>query len=340
MMYDYKAEGALPDNEQIKRIFPIAEEKLKQYTNIQVALSGGSDSDIMLDIIEKCRQPHNNIYYVYYNAGLDFDATKRHLKYLEDKYNINIMFMAPKKSIPTTCREIGQPFLSKKISNYIERLQKHGFEWEDSPTEVLLQKYSRCESALKWFSNGWGENSQFNIEKRKWLREYMLANPPTFKISDKCCDFAKKHVAKEFHKTYSVDLECTGIRKAEGGRRATSFTSCFSEEKGDIIATFRPVFFFKKEDKAVYKRFFGLTYSDCYEKYGMNRTGCVGCPFGKDFEEELEIVRKNEPKFYQAIQKIFKDAYEYQRGYYKFRDEMDAKVRQEKMEAAQREMNK
>ena len=49
-MYDYMAEGALPDNEAIKRAFVITEEKLKKYTRIQVALSGGSDSDTIAAI--------------------------------------------------------------------------------------------------------------------------------------------------------------------------------------------------------------------------------------------------------------------------------------------------
>lgn len=122
MMYDYLAEGALPNNEAIKRAFVITEEKLKKYKKIQVALSGGSDSDIMLDIIEKCRQPDNEIYYVFYNTGLDFDATRAHIKYLEEHYGITIIRQSPKKSIPATCREHGQPFLSKKISDYIGRL--------------------------------------------------------------------------------------------------------------------------------------------------------------------------------------------------------------------------
>ena len=324
-MYDYMAEGALPDNEAIKRAFVITEEKLKKYTRIQVALSGGSDSDTMLDIIEKCRQPHNEVYYVFYNTGLDFDATKAHIKYLEEKYGIVIARQAPKKTIPGTCKTDGQPFLSKKISDYIGRLQKHGFQWEDEPLDVLTKKYSNCLTALKWWCNEWGENSQFNIERRKWLKEFMVANPPTFNISAKCCDHAKKNVAKDFHKQFKIELECTGVRKAEGGARATAYKSCFTEKNKEDIATYRPLYYFTKEDKAVYKRFFGLRYSDCYEVYGMERTGCPACPFSGHFDEEREIIRKFEPKFSKAVDNIFGDAFEYQRAYYKFRDEMNAK---------------
>jgi 3'-phosphoadenosine 5'-phosphosulfate sulfotransferase (PAPS reductase)/FAD synthetase len=328
-MYDYLAEGALPNNEAIKRAFVITEEKLKKYKKIQVALSGGSDSDIMLDIIEKCRQPDNEIYYVFYNTGLDFDATRAHIKYLEEHYGITIIRQSPKKSIPTTCREHGQPFLSKKISDYIGRLQAHGFQWEDEPLDVLTKKYSNCLTALKWWTNEWGENSQFNIERRKFLKEFMIANPPTFKISAKCCDFAKKMVAKEFHKQFKIDMECTGVRKAEGGARATAYKNCFTEVNKDKIAAYRPLYYFKKEDKEIYKRFFNIRFSDCYEKYGMTRTGCPACPFSGTFDEERKVIETFEPKFLKAVDKIFGDAFEYQRAYYKFRDEMLEKEKQE-----------
>lgn len=329
-MYDFMAEGALPDNENIRKAFITTSEKLKDFTNIQVSLSGGADSDTMLDIIEKCRYPHNNIYYVFFNTGLDYDATRRHIKYLEEKYGIEMIKQSPKKSIPTTCKQDGQPFLSKKISDYIGRLQNHGFQWEDEPIEVLTKKYDNCLTALKWWTNTWGEGSQFNIEKRRFLKEFMVMNPPTFKISAKCCDFAKKLVAKQFHKDYQIELECTGVRKAEGGARSTAFKNCFTPDNKEHISTYRPIFWFTKEDRATYKRFFKLTYSDCYEKYGMTRTGCPACPFGGNFDEELLIIERNEPKFSKAVNKIFGDAFEYQRAYYKFRDEMLAKERAEK----------
>ena len=51
------------------------------------------------------------------------------------------------------------------------------------------------------------------------------------------------------------------------------------------------------------------------------RTGCVGCPFGKDFEAELENAKQFEPRLYEAVNNIFKDSYEYTRAYLKFREE-------------------
>lgn len=57
------------------------------YHNIMCSISGGSDSDIMIDMIEKIK-PKGKVHYVFFDTGLEYDATKRHLDYLEEKYNI------------------------------------------------------------------------------------------------------------------------------------------------------------------------------------------------------------------------------------------------------------
>jgi len=64
---------------------------------------------------------------------------------------------------------------------------------------------------------------------------------------------------------------------------------------------------------------YGVQTSDCYTKYGMQRTGCAGCPFGSRFEEELEIIKIHEPKLCVAANNIFGQSYEYTRAYREFK---------------------
>ena len=59
-------------------------------------------------------------------------------------------------------------------------------------------------------------------------------------------------------------------------------------------------------------------HSRCYMEYGLKRTGCAGCPYGRNFEEELEIMQQHEPKLFKAVNFVFKDSYEYTRAYRKF----------------------
>lgn len=57
----------------------------------------------------------------------------------------------------------------------------------------------------------------------------------------------------------------------------------------------------------------------------MKRTGCAGCPYGRDFEFELEVVKQHETKLYKAVTNVFKDSYEYTRKYREFRKEIELK---------------
>lgn len=56
-----------------------------------------------------------------------------------------------------------------------------------------------------------------NIERTRFLKEFLMANPPDFQISDKCCNGAKKRTAHAVEKKYNPDLNVQGVRKSEGG---------------------------------------------------------------------------------------------------------------------------
>ena len=60
-----------------------------KYINIICSISGGADSDIMLDLIYKVDKD-KKVRYVWFDTGLEYKATKEHLKYLESRYGIEI----------------------------------------------------------------------------------------------------------------------------------------------------------------------------------------------------------------------------------------------------------
>lgn len=286
-----------------------------KYKNIVCSISGGSDSDVMLDIVWRCDKD-NKVDYVWFDTGLEYQATKDHLKYLENKYGIEIIPYKAIKPIPTTCKQYGQPFLSKQVSEMIRRLQSHDFLFEDKSFEELYKEYPRCKSALEWWCNT-KPSKAHNINQNKWLKEFLIENPPTFQISNVCCKYAKKDVAHKLLNEGEYDLQIVGIRKAEGGVRSTAYKSCF-DENGNGYDNYRPLFWYKNSDKEDYRVAYCIEYSNCYTEYGLPRTGCAGCPFGKDFEFELEIMEKYEPKLYRAVNNIFGDSYKYTRKYREF----------------------
>lgn len=275
----------------------------------------------MLDICIRCDK-NKRVDYVWFDTGLEYQATKEHLKYLEEKYNIKIRKYKAIKPIPTTCKQHGQPFISKNVSEMINRLQRYNFQWEDESLEVLLQKYCKwnekkkdwigCKGALMWWCNA-NKSIQFNIDYNKHLKEFIIHNPPQFKISSKCCKYAKKDVLHRLLKEEKYDLNIFGIRKAEGGIRSTSYKSCFDDS--EECDNYRPLFWYLNSDKEDYENGYGITHSKCYSEYGLKRTGCAGCPFGRNMEDELTIIAKYEPKLYKAVNNIFGKSYQYTRAY-------------------------
>lgn len=67
----------------------ITHSKLQQYNKILCSVSGGSDSDILIDLCQKFDDA-NKITYAFFDTGLEFRATKEHIEYLENRYNIHI----------------------------------------------------------------------------------------------------------------------------------------------------------------------------------------------------------------------------------------------------------
>lgn len=283
---------------------------------------GGGDSDVMVDMLLRCGAGDKTDF-VFFNTGLEYQATLEHLDFLEKKYGIKILRERPIKSIPTSCREYGIPFWSKYASDMIRRLQMHNFTWVDKPFSELYKEYPTCKTALKWWCNVHdGNTTQWSINRSPYLKEFMVANPPNFKISGMCCKYAKKDPSHLVIKNGKYNLSCVGIRKSEGGIRSSAYKNCLTEQSYAGVDVFRPLFWLRDSDKKEYCCYYHVEHSRCYTEYGLIRTGCVGCPFGKKFEDELKILEEYEPKLYKASVGVFGKSYDYTRRYLEFREEM------------------
>lgn len=301
-----------------------AKSVLTNNLTILVSVSGGADSDCMIDIVEHIipRDGKHKAIYVWFDTGVEMDATKRHLAFLEDKYNIKIYRERGKMQVAGAVLNVGYPFYSKIFSEYIGRLQKHNFQWEDEPFDVLYAKYPNCKAALRWWCNAWIDEPhkplQSEIASARFMKEFIMKNPPTFNISSRCCNESKKKVGALVRAKYTADIQLVGIRKAEGGARSTGVKSCMAD--GDHGKQYYPLFWWKSEDKLMFEEKYGIIHSDAYRVYGCKRTGCAGCPFAGNFEDELTMLRQYEPKLANAVEHIFSPSYEYIRAYRKYRD--------------------
>ena len=324
---------------KFQAIIGIIGTRLKQHPKAICSYSGGSDSDILIDLIERTREWFPSVppvKYVFFNTGLEMQATKEHVKATAQKYGVEIEEARPKVNIVQAVRTYGVPFVSKIMSEGLSGWQTKNIPLsiadeydnaEDKPAKraELKARYPGCESIINFLCccNSKGEprpNIQLVINSSKYMRDFIAEYPPEFKISAKCCDYCKKQLAHKMQKGYEMII--TGERRAEGGMRSVprgvdfeddGNTMCFYTQ-GDQYR-FRPLFYVSDKDKAWYKEYYGIKYSDAYEKYGLTRTGCCGCPISYKAVDDLEKIRPFEPNVVRAAYNIFGQSYEYRKKY-------------------------
>lgn len=334
---DYADFDAPAKFEAIKSIIA---KRLIQHPKAICSYSGGSDSDIMIDLIERTREAFDfpPIKYVFFNTGLEMKATKDHVKETAEKYGVEIETVRPKIGIVQASRKYGIPFVSKIMSAGLSEWQKKKVplsiadEYEQAEDKAakrkeLKERYPKCESLINFLCccNAAGEprpNIQLVINSSKYMRDFIGVYPPNFQISAKCCDYCKKHLAHKVQKDYEMII--TGERRDEGGMRSVprkdNSSMCFTET-GDGQFRLRPLFYVSDADKEWYKDYYGIRYSDAYEVYGLTRTGCCGCPISYKAVEDLERIRPYEPNVVKAAWNIFGASYEYRAKYNAYKEQ-------------------
>lgn len=335
---DRPAYADFPAPAKFEAIISIIGKRLKQYPNAICSYSGGADSDILIDLIERARAMFElpPVKYVFFNTGLEMQAAKDHVKATAAKYGVEIEECRPKIGIVQASRKYGIPFVSKIMSSGLSEWQKKGVplsiaqEYEQAEDKAakrkeLKERYPKCESLINFLCccNSAGEprpNIQLVINSSKYMRDFIGEFPPDFKISAKCCDYCKKQVAHSVQKGY--DMIITGERRDEGGMRSVprkdNTSLCFMET-GSGQYRLRPLYYVSDADKAWYKDYYGIRYSDAYEVYGLTRTGCCGCPISYKAVEDLEKIRPYEPNVVKAAWNIFGKSYEYRRKYNEYK---------------------
>ncbi len=323
---------------KFQAIISIIAKRLKEHPNAICSYSGGADSDIMIDLIERTRAIFElpPIKYVFFNTGLEMKATKEHVQETAARYGVEIETVRPKISIVQAARKYGIPFVSKIMSAGLSEWQKKGIplsiadEYNEAKDKAakrqeLRERYPHCESVINFLCccDAAGEprpNIQLVINSSKYMLDFIKETPPDFQISAKCCDYCKKQIAHQVQRDYEMII--TGERRDEGGMRSVprkdNTALCFGETASGQYRL-RPLYYVSDEDKAWYKEYYGIRYSNAYEVYGLTRTGCCGCPISYKAVDDLEKIRPYEPNVVKAAWSIFGKSYEYRQQYNKYK---------------------
>lgn len=258
--------------EKFNAIQSIIAKRLSEHPNAICSYSGGSDSDIMLDLVERTRKAFElpPIKYAFFNTGLEMKATKDHVKETAEKYGVEIIEVKPDISIVTSAKKNGIPFVSKIMSAGLEGWQKKQIplsiadEYAEAEDKIakraeLKERYPGCETTINFLCccNSKGEerpNIQLVINSSKYMLDFIKENPPQFKVSASCCDYCKKKPAHRIQKDFEMII--TGERRDEGGMRSVPKKDCTSmcfTENSDGQFRLKPLYYVSDDDKAWYK---------------------------------------------------------------------------------------
>lgn len=243
--------------------------------NVYISFSGGKDSTVLLHLV---RSIYPNIPAVFSNTGLEFPELVNHVKTFE-----NVVMVRPKKSFKQVLETEGYPVISKKTSRMVRDLQNPKPTNEKSRILYTSKYVVRNEELVK--------NNSFYLAD-KW--KYLVDAP--FKISERCCDYLKKEPIKSYEKVTKRRPIIGTMANESAMRRATYIkTGCNAFSQGKETST--PLGFWLEQDILNYivennldiPSVYGDIIKDSEDKLcltGEQRTGCVFCALGVQFDSE------------------------------------------------------
>lgn len=254
--------------------------------NFYISFSGGKDSTILHYLIDLAL-PNNHIPRVFINTGIEYIDIVKFVNELASSDNRFVIIKA-NKPIKTILETYGYPFKSKQHSHNVEIYQNN-----KGITTTNINYL------------GMGHKTKFLCPK---ILEYQFSENFKIKISDQCCYKLKKEPIKKWMKENNKTITITGMRKEEGGNRNNLTCAIFN---GKDLVKFHPLVpvdnaweeeFIKRNNIKLCRLY--------YAPFNFKRTGCKGCPFSLDLQEQLSIMKKYLPNERKQCEFIWKPVYE------------------------------
>lgn len=235
-----------------------------------LAYSGGKDSHRLMYLIK-------NVFEIQDIKNVGINTYMEHSQILQRMKDNCDVILTPELKPSEIKEKYGSPCFSKIKDEYISRYQK-GLRSEN------------CMNVID------GKNVWFNLNKneRKLLYEGKL-----HKISNKCCDCLKKKPMKKYQKESGKNV-IIGIIKGESKTRDSAYKSCFTKDM-----KFVPMFDCTDQMAKKIDKYYNIEIPEIYNY--IDRTGCMGCPYGRRIQLELSLIENpNQLKF---IKDYHKESY-------------------------------
>ncbi len=236
-----------------------------------LSYSGGRDSHFLFWFIKKWLKD-DKIKIVSINTYMEHPEIFKRMKENAD------IILRPQMKPFEIKEKYGSPCFSKLHDEFIYRYQKG----------------NRSDNTLKYIYKR--NNSMFGLSNK--ARELLL-NGNLHKISNKCCQVLKQDVIKKYKKE-TKKTEIIAVRCDESILRKSKYKSCFNKK-----GVFTPLYDLTDDLLRKIEIKYNIEVPQIYNY--ISRTGCMGCPYGRNTEKELALVNNNQ---YNFLWKYFKESYE------------------------------
>lgn len=234
-----------------------------------LSYSGGKDSHFLLWFIREWLR-ETRIEIVGVNTSFEIPEIRNRIMKHSD------VVLHPAMNRWQIKEQFGIPCFSKLQDEYIYRYQ-NGSRTQNTMNAVM------------------GKNKVFNLNAK--ARDLLLSGK-LHRISNKCCYYNKELPMMQYGKR-SGKKPIIGVRQSESKTRKAKYETCLQKN-----GNFAPIFDFTDalmED--IYKAF-DIQVPDCY--IYTHRTGCAGCPYGRNCETELALLPDLQRR---AVSKYFEESY-------------------------------
>lgn len=265
--------------------------------NAYISFSGGKDSTILHYLIDMAL-PNNRIPRVFINTGIEYNYIVDFVKELASKDD-RFIILKPSQAIKPMLERVGYPFKSKLHSHLLSIYNNSGL------TNAVKKYLGEIEGNIKFICP--------NILKYQFTKDFNI------KCSEKCCTKLKKDPMKKWQKENNRSIVLTGMRKEEGGAREK--LTCIITDKQNKLVKFHPLIVVNDDFENWFINKYNIELCKLYrEPFNFKRTGCVGCPYSLDLQEQLDTMAMYLPNEKKQCEMIWKPVYqEYRRIGYRLR---------------------